>query len=113
MERKDIVLPMIPAKERTAIVIKTRRNGLSERREKEVVKEKVKVKAKAKEKESQKETGTGKETARNYLAPTTTKGMATVSGATTVDSPTMALKGVSASTRPWPRKALPRNKRKK
>jgi hypothetical protein len=38
---------MIPAKERTAIVIKTRRNGLSERREKEVVKVKVKAKAKA------------------------------------------------------------------
>jgi hypothetical protein len=88
---------MKPAKERRAIVIKTRRNGLSERREKEVVKEKAK--AKAKEKERRKETGTGKVKERNYLAPTTTKEMAIANGATTVVSPTKGLKGESVSKR--------------
>ncbi len=100
---KDTVPPMMSVKERRAIVIRTRRNGSSERRETEVAKAKAKAKAKEREKEKgkQKETGTGKEMARNYLAPTTTKGMATANGATTVVSPTMAQKGESVSTRPW------------
>ena len=97
--RKDTVPPMMPAKEKKAIVIRTRRNGSSERWEKEVAKEKEK--AKEKERGKRKETGTGKVMARNYLAPTTTKGMATANGATTVVSPTMDQKGESVSIRPW------------
>ena len=97
--RKDTVPPMMPAKEKKAIVIRTRRNGSSERWEKEVAK--VKAKAKEKERGKRKETGTGKVMARNYLAPTTTKEMATANGATTVVSPTMDQKGESVSIRPW------------
>ncbi len=104
--RKDTVPPMMPVKEKKAIVIRTRRNGLSERRAKDAkakAKSKAKAKAKAKanerEKEKLKETGTGKEMARNYLAPTTTNGMATANGATTVVSPTMVQREESVSTR--------------
>ena len=97
--RKDTEPPMMPAKEKKAIVIRTRRNGSSERWEKEAAK--VKAKAKEKERGKRKETGTGKVMARNYLAPTTTKEMATANGATTVVSPTMDQKGESVSIRPW------------
>ncbi len=99
--RKDTVPPMMPVKERRAIAIRTRRNGSSERREKGVAKARAKAKAKEKEKQNKKGTGTGKEMARNYRAPTTTKGMDTANGATTVVSPTMAQKGENVSTRPW------------
>ena len=97
--RKDTEPPMMPVKERREIVTRTRRNGLNEKWAKAV--EKVKAKAKGKEKGKPKEIGTGKEMARSYLAPITTRAMATASGATIVVSPTMGLKEESVSTRPW------------
>ena len=97
--RKDTEPPMMPVKERRAIVTRTRRNGLNEKWAKAV--EKVKAKAKGKEKGKPKEIGTGKVMARSYLAPTTTRAMATANGATTVVSPMMGQKGESVNTRPW------------
>ncbi len=95
--KKDTEPPMMPVKERKAIVTRTRRNGSNEKWAKAV----AKVKAKAKEKRKLKEIGTGKVMARSYLAPITTRAMATASGATTVVSPTMGQKEGSVSTRPW------------
>ena len=97
--RKGTVPLMKPAKEKNAIVIRTRRNGSNEKWAKAVAK--VKAKAKGKEKGKPKEIGTGKVMARSYLAPTTTKGMATASSATIVASLTMGQKGESVNTRPW------------
>ncbi len=97
--RKDTEPPMMPAKVRRAIVIRTRRNGSNEKWAKAVAK--VKAKVKAKEKGNPKEIGTAKVMERSYLAPTTTREMATANGATTVVSPTKVQKGESVSTRPW------------
>ncbi len=109
--RKGTVPLMKPAKEEKVIVIRTRRNGSSVRLAKEAAK--VRARAKENQKGKLKEAGAGRVMAQNYLAPTTTKGMATANGATIVASPTMDQKGESASTHPWPSKALRRNKRKK
>ncbi len=100
-------------KGKKAIVTRTRRNGSSERREKGAATAKAKARAKGKEKQKLKEAGVGKAIAVNYLAPTITKEMVTASSAKIVASLTMDQKGESASTRPWPSKALRRNKRKK
>ncbi len=97
--RKDTEPPMMPVKEKKAIVTRTRRNGSNEKWAKAVAK--VKAKAKEKEKRKLKEIGTGKVIARSYLAPITTRAMTTASGATTVASPTMGQKEESVSTRPW------------
>ncbi len=111
MARKGIGPPTQPAKENRAIVIKTRRSGSSERLEK--AKAKAKAKAKVKEKEKLMVAESGREMARSYLAPTTTKKTATANGATTVASPTMDRREGSESTLPWLSRALQRNKRKK
>ena len=109
--RKGTGPPTQPAKEKRAIVIKTRRNGSSERLEKETAKEKAKAKGKEKEKLMVAESG--RAMAKSYLALTTTKETATANGATTVASPTQDRREESESTLPWPSKALQRNKRRK
>ena len=91
---KRVTVPtMQPAEERKAIVIKTRRNGSSVRLAKEAAKERAKAKEKEKGKQNQGAAETGRVMARSYLAPTTTRAMATVNGATTVVSPMMGQKG--------------------
>ena len=93
-----------PAKEKRAIVIKTRRSGSSESLEKEAAK--AKAKATGKEKGKLMVAESGREMAKSYLALTTTKETATANGATTVASPTQDRREGSENKLPWPSRAL-------
>ena len=107
--RKGTALQMKPAKEKKGIATRTRRNGSSERSEKGAAKAKEKEKEKVKGK--QKAAGIGKENAKlpctNY-----NKGNGYCKFGDNCRFSHEGTKGGSKNTRPWPFKALRRNKRK-